>query len=119
MLLDENRKAPVWVVLLLTGILLLWHWGGLKLAYTKSDVLDNHAIFHFIVIIGVIVLWFALVNMSPAYYFTLFGLFGLVFRHLPLRYGVTAVLILTGAIIYEQLADAGATFSLTNPSACG
>ena len=116
MLVDDDRKAPVWVVLLLTGILLLWHWGGLKLAYRKSDVLDNHAIFRFIVIIGVIVLWFALVNMSPAYYFTLFGLFGQVFRHLTLRYGVIAVLILTGSIIYEQLADAGATSSLTNPT---
>jgi signal transduction histidine kinase len=116
MLLDDDRKAPIWAVLLLTGILLLWHWGGLKLAYRKSDVLDNHAIFRFIVIIGVIVLWFALVNMSPAYYFTLFGLFGQVFLHLPLRYGVIAVLILTGSIIYEQLADAGATFSLTNPT---
>lgn len=116
MLLDDDRKAPVWVVLLLTGILLLWHWGGLKLAYRKSDDLDKNAIFHFIVIIGVIVLWFALVNMSPAYYFTLFGLFGQVFRHLPLRYGVIAVLILTGSIIYEQLADAGASFSLTNPT---
>ncbi len=116
MLLDDDRKAPVWVVLLLTGILLLWHWGGLKLAYRKSDDLDKNAIFRFIVIIGVIVLWFALVNMSPAYYFTLFGLFSQVFRHLPLRYGVIAVLILTGSIIYAQLADAGATFSLTNPT---
>ncbi len=116
MLLDDDRKAPIWAALLLTGILLLWHWGGLKLAYRKSDVLDNHAIFRFIVIIGVIVLWFALVNMSPAYYFILFGLFGQVFRHLSLRYGVIAVLILTGSIIYEQLADAGATSSLTNPT---
>jgi signal transduction histidine kinase len=116
MLLDDDRKAPIWAVLLLTGILLLWHWGGLKLAYRKSDVSDNHAIFHFIVIIGIIVLWFALVNISPAYYFTLFGLFSQVFRHLPLRYGVIAVLILTGSIIYEQLADASATFSLTNPT---
>jgi signal transduction histidine kinase len=116
MLLDDDRKASVWVALLLTGILLLWHWGGLKLAYRKSDGLDNHAIFRLIVIIGVIVLWFALVNVSPAYYFTLFGLFGQIFRHLSLRYGVIAVLILTGSILYEQLADAGATFSLTNPT---
>jgi signal transduction histidine kinase len=54
--------------------------------------------------------------MSPAYYFTLFGLFGQVFRQLPLRYGVIAVLMLTGSIFYEQLADAGATPSLTSPT---
>lgn len=116
MLLDDDRKASIWAALLLTGILLLWHWGGLKLAYRKSDELDKHAMLRFIVIIGVIVLWFALVNMSPAYYFTLFGLFGQVFRHLSLRYGVITVLILTGSILYEQLADAGATFSLKNPT---
>lgn len=115
MLLDDDRKAPIWAMLLLTGILLLWHWGGLKLAHRKPDVLDNHANFRFIIIIGVIVFWFALVKLSPAYYFTLFGLFGLIFRHLTLRYGVISVLILTGFIIYEQLADAGATFSFTNP----
>jgi signal transduction histidine kinase len=115
MLLDDERKAPIWAVLLLTGSMLLWHWGGLKLAYRKLDVLDDHPIFSFIVIIGVIVFWFTLVNISPAYYFTLFGLFGQVFRHLPLRYGVIAVLILTGCIIYEQLANAGAPLSLTNP----
>ncbi|MCL4870773.1 MAG: sensor histidine kinase [Anaerolineae bacterium] len=115
MLLDDDRKAPVWVALLLTAILLLWQWGGLKLADRKWDVLDNHAIFRFIVIIGVIVLWFALLSISPAYYFTLFGLFGQVFRHLSLGYAVIAVLILTGSIIYEQLAGAGAAFSLTNP----
>lgn len=116
MLLDDDRLAPIWVMLLLTGVLLLWHWGGLKLAYRKSDVFDNHPLFPFIVILGIIALWFVLVNMSPAYYFTLFGLFGLVFRHLPLRYAVIAVLILTGSIIFEQLADAGATFSLANPT---
>lgn len=119
MLLDDDRKAPIGVVLLLTGILLLWHWGGLKLVYKKSAVLDHPAIFRFIVFLGVFVLWFALVNMSPAYYFTLFGLFGQVFLHLPLRYGVISVLILTGFIIYEQLAGAGATFSLTNPAIWG
>lgn len=116
MLLDDDRKASVWVALLLTGTLLLWHWGGLKLAYGKPDAFGQSRHFRFMVIIGVIVLWFVLVNMSPAYYFTLFGLFGEVFRHLPLRQGVIAVLILTGFMVYEQLADAGATSSLTNPT---
>lgn len=116
MLLDDDRRAPVWVMLLLTGTLLLWHWGGLKLAYRQREVVDDHAMLPFIVFIGVTVLWFALVNMSAAYYFTLFGLFGQVFRHLPVRYGVLTVLILTGSSIYEQLADAGAASSLASPT---
>jgi signal transduction histidine kinase len=95
--------------------LLLWHWGGLKLADRMPDDSDKKASFRFLAFIGVIVLWFALVNLSPAYYFTLFGLFGQLFRRLPLRYGVIAILILTGSILYEQLAGAGGTFSLTNP----
>ena len=115
MLLDDDRKSSVSTALLLTGILLLWHWGGLKLAYRKADDSDDRALFRLFVFVGVIVLWFALVNISAAYYFTLFGLFGLVFRHLPLRHGAIAILILTGLIIFEQLAGAGASFSLANP----
>jgi len=111
MLLDDERKASVWSALLLTGVLLLWQWGGLKLA----NKLNDHAFFRFIVIIGVIVLWFVLVGLSPAYYLTLFGLFGQIFYLLPLRYAMIAVLLLTGFILYEQLTGAGAAFSLSNP----
>lgn len=83
MLLDDDRNAPIWVALVLTGFLLLWYWGGIKLVYSQSSVFENRAIFRFIVILGVIALWFALVNISPAYYFMLFGLFGLVFTICP------------------------------------
>ena len=79
MLLDDDRTAPAWVALLLTGILLLWHWGGLKLAYRNSDDWDERPILRFVIILGDIALWFALVNISPAYYFALFGLFGQIF----------------------------------------
>jgi signal transduction histidine kinase len=115
MLLDDDRTAPVWAALLLTGILLLWHWGGLRLAYGDEADWDKRPVRRFVVILGDIVLWFALVNISPAYYFTLFGLFGQIFRHLPIRYGVAAIFILTGAILYEQLADAGEALSLSDP----
>ncbi len=115
MLLDDDRPAPAWLALLLTGVWLLWHWGGLRLAYRDSDSWDERPSLRFVVILGDIVLWFVLVNMSPAYYFALFGLFGQVFRHLPLRYGVVAIFILTGSIIYQQMADAGEGFSLSNP----
>ena len=53
---------------------------------------DDRPILRFIIIVGDILLWFALVNMSPAYYLALFGLFGQVFRHLTIRYAVAAII---------------------------
>lgn len=115
MLVNDDRSAPVAVALAMTGIMLLWHWGGFKLVHGRSDSMDDHATFRFIIILGVILLWFALVNISPAYYFILFGLFGQIFRHLPLRYSAIAVLILTGAIIFDQVGSEDMTSSLANP----
>ena len=113
---DDNRAIPLWVVGLLTAVMLLWHWGGLRLAYKDLDSWDERLITRFIIIIGDIILWFVLVNMSPAYYFALFGLFIQVFRNLPIRYAAVAVLLLTAAVIFEQLTDAGESFTLTNPA---
>lgn len=116
MLLDDDRRAPYWTALLVTAVLLLWYWAGMKLAESRPEILGNAAIARFVVILGVIALWFALINMSLAYYFTLFGLFQQFFRHLPLRYGVVAVFVLTGSVLYKQVADGGATISLTEPT---
>lgn len=116
MLRDGNRSAQVWLAGLLTSVLLLWHWGGFRLAYKDLASWEERAIARFIIIIGDILLWFVLVNISWAYYFALFGLFGQVFRHLPIRYAATAIILLTTAIIFEQLTDTGESFSLTNPT---
>jgi signal transduction histidine kinase len=115
MLSDDTRTTSVGSALLLTALLVVWHWGGLRLANQVGGGWEEGRLYRFVVIIGDIVLWFILVNTTPAYYFVLFGLFGQVFRHLPIRYAVTATLLLTAAIIYEQLADAGDSFSLSNP----
>jgi signal transduction histidine kinase len=116
MLRDDNRAAEIWVPALLTVVLLLWHWGGLRLIYRDVSSPDERALARFVIIMGDITLWFLLVTISPAYYFALFGLFGQVFRHLPIRYATTAILFLTAAIIFEQVADSGESFALTNPT---
>ena len=64
---------------------------------------------------GDIILWFILVNLSPAYYVALFGLFIMVFRHLPIRYAVIAAVLLMIATIFEQIDGTVDLFSLTNP----
>ncbi len=66
-------------------------------------------------IISDILFWFILVGFSSVYYFALCGLFSQVFRNLPIRYAITAVFVLIGAMIYLQLEEAGEVFSFTSP----
>ena len=115
MLLNGDYATAVWIPLLLTAVLLLWHWGGLRLAYKDGDHWENHALQRFVIILGDIVLWFVLVNISEAYYFVLFGLYSQIFRHLPIRFAAIAAVLLTITIIYLEVADTGENFSLANP----
>lgn len=115
MLRNTNRTTLVWVAGLLTAILLLWHWGGLRLAYKDQAAWQERSIARFVIIIGDIILWFVLVNISVAYYLALFGLFIQVFRQLPIRYAATAAILLMIATLFEQMADRGSPIDLTNP----
>jgi signal transduction histidine kinase len=112
---SDDQAVPVWVPGLLTGGLLLWHWLGMRLAHRGLTAWDERPLPRFAVITGDIILWFILVNLSPAYYIGLFGLFIMVFRHLPIRYAVIAAVLLMAATILEQRNDAGASFSLADP----
>lgn len=96
--------------------LIAWHWIGIRLSYQKLEVWDTQVRPRFTVIVVDIVFWFILVNISPAYYFTLFGLFIMIFRHLPARFATVTASILTILMILEQIIDTGATFDLTNPN---
>lgn len=116
MVRDANRSAPIWVAALLTLVMVLWHWGGIRLAYRDMEAWDERAMVRFTILVGDIVLWFVLVNISVAYYAALFGLFGQVFRHLRIRYAAIAVVLLTVATIFEQTSDRLGTFTLTEPT---
>ena len=115
MLFYTDRTAPVGLTLLITGVLLVWHWGGLRLAYKDNPFGEQRQLLRLVIIIGDIVLWFVLVNISAAFYFILFGLGGQIFRHLPIRYAVTAMIFLTVALIAAQFLDSGEDFSVSNP----
>jgi signal transduction histidine kinase len=115
-LFEDDPAVPVWAALLLTAVLLLWHWGGLRLAYRGGEYWYERAGIRLVILLGDIVLWFVLVNLSSAYYLVLFGLFPQIYRHLPIRYAVPASAFLTVTIIYLQLAGTEAGFSLANPA---
>jgi len=112
---DSNQPALLWTTGLLTAVMLLWHWFGMQLAHKNLTSWDERPLPRFVVILGDIVLWFILVNLSPAFYIALFGLFIMVFRHLPIRYAVIAAVLLMIATIFEQIDDTSGSFSLTDP----
>lgn len=115
LLVDSRASlANNWLPLLLTGVLVLWHGGGLRLAYGRVPNWERRPLLRFIILLGDIGLWYVLVNLSPAYYFLLFGFFGQIFRHLHIAYAVIATVILTTLLIFQQLADTGETLSLTS-----
>lgn len=113
---DDNLGVPIWVVVGLTTAMVIWHWLGMRWAYGNLENWETNTTPRFVVIMIDIMWWFVLVSISIAYYFALFGLFIQVFRHLPRRFAAIASILLTGALIFEQLTDAGEPFSLDNPS---
>ena len=112
---SSDRSVPLWLTGLLTGGMLLWHWFGIRWAYQGLTSWDERPLPRFAIITGDIILWFVLVNLSPAFYIALFGMFLMVFRHLPIRYAVLAAVLLMVATIFEQIDDGGGSFSLTDP----
>lgn len=114
-LFSSDQLVPIWVTGLLTGGMIIWHWFGMQWAHRDLTAWDERPLPRFIVILGDIVLWFILVNISPVFYIALFGTFIMVFRHLPIRYAVIAAVLLMIATVFEQIDDTGGTFKLTDP----
>ena len=114
MLTDDDLNAPLWVGLLLTTVLILWNWIGLRLTFKGHGDWDKHVRLRFVVIMGDVMLWYVLLAITPAFYFALFG-FGLIFYLLPIPYAAIAAFSVTMGLIYEQIADNTETLSLTDP----
>jgi signal transduction histidine kinase len=111
-----SRNTPLWTAGLLTTLWLGWHWVGLKLAYKNIASWEHKAGRRLVILIGDIIIWFILVNISPVFYIALYGLFVQVFRNLPTRYAIIAVILIIIATLVEQLMDATTPFALTNPA---
>jgi signal transduction histidine kinase len=108
MFIDDDLVVPLWIGLLFTAILVLWHWLGLRLTVKR------HVRLRFAIIIGDILLWYVLLTISDAFYFVLFG-FGLIFYILPIPYAAFATFSVMMGVFYDQVADSGAGLSLTDP----
>ncbi len=116
MLRNYNQATPVWVLGILTVVLIIWHWVGLRLAAKDQDSWNERALARLIILIGDTIIWFILVNNATAYYIALFGLFIQVFRNLSIKYATIAVLLLSTATVFEQLSGPGELINLSNPT---
>jgi signal transduction histidine kinase len=114
MVLDDGRETNIWLPLMVTAVLLLWHGFGLRLVNRRYGW-EGRPYLRFLIILVDIFLWFILVNLSPAYYFVLAGLFSQLFRLLPIPYAIVATFLLIVTIIYQQSSEAGLPLSLNNP----
>ena len=111
----DPQSVNLGLILGISLLWIIWHFGGLRLAYWRAETWQEHASWRFLVILGDIVFWFILVNLSPNYYFALFGMFGQMYRHLPVRYAVVSTIILVGILSYTQFAEEGQPLSITDP----
>lgn len=113
-LLDAESNATLWPRLVLTAVLTIWHWAGLKRSYKGIADWDQHVRLRFVVLLVDGLIWFLLLQYSPIYYFLLFG-FGHIFFYLPMRYAAVLMALITLAIIYEQFANEVGGLALGNP----
>jgi signal transduction histidine kinase len=114
MVMDDDRTTPLWIGVLFTAMLVLWHWLGLRLTFNGHGDRERHIRPRLIVIMGDIVLWYVLLTISSAFYFALFG-FGLIFYLLPIPYAAFATFSIMMGVIYNQVADSGVGISVTDP----
>lgn len=111
----DSDTDNIGLILGLTLAWVAWHGLGLRLAYRGVTSWDDNALPRFLIVLGDIIFWFILVNLSPTYYFALFGMFSQIFRHMPLRYAIVDTIILMGALSYKQFTEDGQPISLNDP----
>lgn len=83
-MLGQPRPAGVERVqiVVLTGLLALWQIGCMLYARRVPDWRD-HSLISAVIILAGIALWYLLVRINPAFYFTLAGLYSQIFFMLP------------------------------------
>ncbi|MDX1414933.1 MAG: sensor histidine kinase [Candidatus Promineifilaceae bacterium] len=115
-ILEAQDRTTLGLILGITLLWVVWHALGLRLAYRNMEDWDARPWSRLVVIIGDIIFWTVLVNLSPNYYFALFGMFAQYFRHLPLRFAVPVTVIQVAVLSYLQLTEDGRVLSLGDPA---
>jgi signal transduction histidine kinase len=111
----NNSAADQRNILLLSGLLAGWHLTGAILLPRRFPKLRGHPLAMSIVMAGIVIIWFILVQIHPGFNFTLGGLFSQVFTLLPPNIAIPGSIIITAVVAYAQITENGVPFSLNNP----
>ena len=87
----------------LAVLLALWH------RLVSRRVPDDQSAMRaaLVYVVGIYLLWFALVSTNLAFFFMLWVLYPWTFRMLPMRAGIAAALVLTALVTWRELAIPG------------
>lgn len=102
-------------ILLLTGFIMIWHFGGAFVPSCWIPRLFRHPLYMSIVMVGIVVPWYFLVRIHPAFHVTLAGLYSQLFILLPTRVAIPGSIIMTALVAYLQITENGAPFSFDGP----
>jgi signal transduction histidine kinase len=102
-------------VLLLSGLLAAWHFVGAVLLPRHFPRLKRHPPAMLIVMAGIVVIWFFLVRIHPAFNFTIGGMVSQLFTLLPSSWAIPGSIVLTALLAYLQITENGAPFTLDGP----
>jgi signal transduction histidine kinase len=95
---------------ILSIILLLWHIGW-AVYYRRSINIRFYVGGGLVYNVGLIVLWFALVQIDQAFYFILFGLISQFYFTLPLRWAAILTVVILSLMTYMVTIGEGNPFS--------
>jgi signal transduction histidine kinase len=101
---NDLSAAEHQTVLLVTLFLTVWH--GVLILYLRAQRerpgRPNQGLM--LIYIGVVIIaWYVLVNITPAFYMLLFSLYGQTFYVLTLPFGIPVSLILTALVAFLQV----------------
>lgn len=108
---EEMTAGQRQTAVILSFILVIWYMGGMVALYYRPHF-RSQSVYTVAYMLVIILLWFLLVRLNPAFFIILFGLFSNIFWVLLLRWAIATAVLLMFLTVYQQTAGVGEAISL-------
>lgn len=118
---DELAASEAILAPVIVAVAALWH-GGWTFLYPRTlpdGEFRNRPLLMALHLLGLVVAWYALIQQSEAFFFVLYGMFGLFFYFLPLSFAIIGSSLLTLLVIYSDAILSGEPIRWSGPFALG